>query len=199
MANIDAGIKNLAEPFTPGLAWHCGVVKTKFDSYDEQVSAVIDKLKLFNDDQSLIMKLFLHSWLPLQQYICIVKALKELGFTFVIVKRKNTIEQLLSLGIGLKLNKFSNFGEYDNSVVELDDTIISSMKTLQCDINNFDNILDHLQIDAPTLYYETIHKDLAVFLNKPIHTRTIHKKMSSIPSTERISNISKVLTALLQK
>jgi hypothetical protein len=199
MANIDDSIKDLAEPFTPGLAWHCGVVKTEFDSYDEQVSAVIDKLKLVNDDRSLIMKLFLHSWLPLQQYIRIVTALKELGFTFVIIKRKNTVEQLLSLGIGLKLNKFSNFGEYDNSVVELDNNIISSMKTLQNDIINFDNILNQLQIDAPTLYYETIHKDLAVFLNKPIHTRTIHKKMSGIPSTERISNISEVLDILILK
>jgi len=197
MANIDDSIKDLAEPFTPGLAWHCGVVKTEFDSYDEQVSAVIDKLKLFNDDQSLIMKLFLHSWILSTEHVRIIQVLKELNFKFIIIKRKNIKNQLLSLGIGLKLNKFTNLDEYDNSIVELDNEILSKMKILQVDLENFDNLINEFNLsNSTTFYYETIKEDLSTFLGKTINTNTRYKRMSSIPSVHRISNINHVLNSL---
>ena len=197
MANTDANIKNLAEPFTPGLAWHCGVLETKFDSYDEQVSAVIDKLKLFNDDQSLIMKLFLHTWISSTEHVRIIQVLKELNFKFIIIKRKNTIDQLLSLGIGLKLNKFTNLNEYDNSIIELDNEILSKMKILQVDLENFDNLINEFNLsNSTTFYYETLKEDLSTFLGKTININTRYKRMSIIPSVHRISNIDHILKSL---
>ena len=200
MLNTDSNIKNLAEPFTPHHVpslKDIEISKTDFNSYEEQVSLVIDKLKLFDSNQSLIMKLFLHSWISPTEHSRIIQILKELNFKFIIIKRKNITDQLLSLGIGLKLNKFTNFNEYDNSIVELDNEILSSMKILQVDLKNFDNLLNEFDLsNSTTFYYETIKEDLSTFLGKTINTNTRYKRMSSIPSVHRISNINHVLNSL---
>jgi hypothetical protein len=158
---------------------------------------VINKIQSFSNDQSLVMKLFLHSWIPLVEHARVVQVLKELNFKFIIVKRKNIVDQLFSLGIGLKLNKFTNFKNYDNSIVEIDANTLSSMKTLQDDLANFDNILKELDLSASTtFYYETIKEDLSKFLGRDITINSGYKRMSLIPSAKRISNIDEVLTFL---
>lgn len=200
MLNSPRGIKNLSEPFTPNHTPSLNDIDisiTDFNSYEEQVSIVINKIQSFNSDQSLIMKLFLHSWIPLKNHDRIVKVLKELNFKFIIIKRENTVDQLLSLGIGLKLNKFTNFKDYDTCIVELDHNILDKMKTLQNDLANFDNLINELNLsNSPTLYYETIKEDLSKFLGKDIIVNTRYKRMSMIPSTNRISNINEVLLFL---
>ena len=200
MLNQPGGIKNLSEPFTPGHILSLkdiGISSTDFNSYEEQVSLTINKIKSFSGNQSLIMKLFLHSWIPLTEHSRIIQVLKELNFKFIIVKRRNIIDQLLSLGIGLKLNRFTNFDDYDNSIVELDDTILDNMKILQTDLANFDNLINKLNLsDSITMYYETIHVDLSIFLGKNINTNSRYKRMSSIPSADRISNINEVIKFL---
>jgi len=200
ISNTDYKIKNLSEPFTPrheASLNDIGFTITDFNSYEEQVSLVIDRIKSFNSGQSLVMKLFLHSTIPLINHIRIIEALRELNFKFVIIKRKNTVDQLLSLGIGLKVNKFSNFGSYDNSIVEIDDYILSIMKTLQDDLEKFDGLINELNLsDSPTLYYETINQDLSAFLGKNIKINSGYRRMSILPSKYRISNIDKVLTSL---
>lgn len=200
MLNTDFNIKNLAEPFTPHHTpslKDIGISKIEFDSYEEQVSLVIDKMKLFNSNQSLIIKLFLHSWISSTEHVRIIQVLKELNFKFIIIKRKNIIDQLLSLGIGLKLNKFTNFDEYDNSIVELDNEILSKMKILQVDLKNFDNLINEFNLsNSTTFYYETIKEDLSAFLGKDINTNTRYKRMSIIPSIHRILNIKHILKSL---
>jgi len=200
MANTNFDIKNLAEPFTPNHEPSLNdieISKTAFNSYEEQVSLVIDKMKLFNSNQSLVMKLFLHSWISSIEHSRIIQVLKELNFKFIIIKRKNITDQLLSLGIGLKLNKFTNFNEYDNSIVELDNDILSSMKILQTDLKNFDNLLNKFNLsNSTTFYYETIKEDLSTFLGRNININTRYKRMSSIPSVHRVSNIENILKSL---
>jgi hypothetical protein len=200
MANTNFDIKNLAEPFTPNHEPSLNdieISKTAFNSYEEQVSLVIDKMKLFNSNQSLVMKLFLHSWISSIEHSRIIQVLKELNFKFIIIKRKNITDQLLSLGIGLKLNKFTNFNEYDNSIVELDNDILYSMKILQTDLKNFDNLLNKFNLsNSTTFYYETIKEDLSTFLGRNININTRYKRMSSIPSVHRVSNIENILKSL---
>jgi hypothetical protein len=200
MVNSSRGIKNLSEPFTPRhepALNDLDISITDFNSYEEQVSMVINKIQSFSNDQSLVMKLFLHSWIPLVEHARVVQVLKELNFKFIIVKRKNIVDQLFSLGIGLKLNKFTNFKNYDNSIVEIDANTLSSMKTLQDDLANFDNILKELDLSASTtFYYETIKEDLSKFLGRDITINSGYKRMSLIPSAKRISNIDEVLTFL---
>jgi hypothetical protein len=198
--NSPHSIKGLSEPFTPRHELslnNLDISITDFNSYKEQVSTVIDKIKLFNNDQPLMMKIFLHSWSPLQEHDRIIQVLKELNFTFVIVKRKNIVDQLFSLGIGLKLNKFTNFDSYDNSVVKLDWNELLSMKTLQDDLVKFDNLLNKFNLtNCTTIYYETAISDITKFLGKNIRTYTRYKRMSTIPSADRISNIDEVLKFL---
>lgn len=200
MLNMHRDIKNLAEPFTPGHILSLndtGITETNFNSYNEQVSKVITQLQSIKESQSLILKLFLHSWISTDEHERVIQALKSLNFQFIIIKRKNILNQLLSLGIGLKLNKFTNFSEYDNTIVELNSSIMSEMKVLQDDIANFDNLLDKFNLtDCTILHYETIKEDLSKFLGKSINTNTRYKQMSSISSTARISNIHEVLTFL---
>ena len=198
--NAAASMKNLCEPFTPNhlpSLNDVGSTITHFDNYEDQVSEVINLMQAIDSDQSLILKLFLHSWLPIEQHRRIVQALTDMGFKFLIIKRKNITEQILSLGIGLKLNKFTNFGEYDNSIVDLDNKIISDMEVLKNDIANFDFVVKQLQLDqTPVIHYETVHKDLIMLLKKPISLNTRYKKMSVLPSFERISNIHEVIDTL---
>lgn len=200
MLNSPTGIKNLAEPFTPGHVLSLndiGISSKDFSSYEEQVSLVIKNIQSLDSNQSLVMKLFLHSRIPLKEHARVVQVLEELNFKFIVVKRKNILDQLLSLGIGLKLNRFTNFNNYDNSILELDSSILSDMKRLQDDLANFDNVINELKLNvSSTMFYETIQEDLSTFLGRNINSNTRYKKMSSIPSVERISNIKEVLTFL---
>lgn len=198
--NSSYNIKNISEPFTPNHKSSLDIMDInidEFNTYEEQVTVVIDRLKSISKHQSLILKLFLHSWIPITEHARIIQVLKELNFKFIIVKRKNITNQLLSLGIGLKLDKFSNFGDYDNSIVELDNDVLSSMKILQDDLLNFNDLLNNLELaDSDVVHYETIQKDLSMLLGKSIKMISGYKKMSSIPSMNRISNIDEVLNFL---
>jgi hypothetical protein len=194
------GIKNLAEPFTPGHIMSLkdiGISETDFNSYEEQVSKVISQIRSISNSQSLIMKLFLHSWILSSEHERIIQLLRELNFQFIIIKRKNIFDQLLSLGIGLKLNKFTNFDDYDDTVVELDIDILSKMKVLQNDLVNFDNLLNKYDLsNCITMHYETIKEDLSEFLGKSLNINTRYRRMSNINSQSRISNIQEVITFL---
>jgi hypothetical protein len=200
MTNCHTKIKNLAEPFTPNhlsSLTDIGITDTVFDSFDDQITSVIDRLREIGHTQSLILKLFLHSWIEESHYFRIIEVLSELKFEFIIIKRNSVTDQLLSLGIGLKLNKFTNFDDYDNTVVELDDQIMQSMKILQNDLNNFDTLIKKFNLNnCPIFYYETVKEDLSVFFKKTIIDKTRYKRMSQLPSIKRISNINEVLNFL---
>jgi hypothetical protein len=200
MINSDSVTRNLAEPFTPNhipSLHDIGLANTSFNSYEDQVNAVIDKLRALDNTTSLVLKLFLHSWISETHHHRIIQVLAELKFKFVVVKRNSVIEQLLSLGIGLKLNKFTNFGDYDNTIVELDHSIMNSMKVLHDDLKNFDILLKNLNLDnCPVFHYETAKEDLSIFFKKTIINKTRYKRMSQLPSAKRISNINEVLNFL---
>ena len=198
--NTDLSCRNLSEPFTPNheiSLKDIGSNVTAFHSYADQVSAVINLLKEINQDQSLILKLFLHSWLPIEQFVIIIDELTKMGFQFVIIKRKNTIDQILSWGVALTVNKFTNFDAYDDSKIVIDTKVLEQMKVLQTDINMFDHLIKELQLEnSPVLCYETIHMDLYRFLKRQININSGYNKMSNIKSADRILNIDKVLTFL---
>ena len=63
--NSSYNIKNISEPFTPNHKSSLDIMDInidEFNTYEEQVTVVIDRLKSISKHQSLILKLFLHSW-----------------------------------------------------------------------------------------------------------------------------------------
>lgn len=202
---------NLNEPFTPGhftariSVDHNKKILASTDtspvscSYDEQIESVINILKDGNIRQPVLLKLFLTTHYSVDQYKTIIKTLSDLNFIFILIRRENILDHILSFAISSELDFWSNYnGASDDRSV-----VIKRLDSIDfmCDqILNFDNYLQSLNLEnIPTLRYEHIKEDIEKIFQTNISLETNIRKISDIPSTDRILNIDEVRGRILKK
>lgn len=204
-------ITNLTEPFTPGHFTYnislsdenniipCNDSSSLKIAHNEQINHVINVIKNGNPNQSLILKLFLTSQYSLETYKKILTILKEANFQFLIIKRLDKLNHILSNLIGDELQFWSNYSPAsDNRIVEIKD-ILKIKDTCKL-IYEFDLYLKNLELDKnPVIHYENVKHDLENIFKKTILLNTNIRKMSDLLSSDRITNIKEVKDIIEQE
>lgn len=135
-------------------------------SYNDRVTHVLNTLKKGNSDWPLVMKIFPYHY-SLEKWDEIILGIKNAGFKFVILKRNNIEEQLLSYGIANATQQWNCFFEK-----KLDQPIHihhQSIKDLYNMLIEFDATLDQFGLkNSPVIHYETCIEDLFQLLNRKI-------------------------------
>jgi len=184
--NIVGGT-NLSEPFTychpkyniiqKDSFLYTSPIFPKFNSYKEQIDYVLNLLKNSNQQQSLVLKIFLTdrilSSLQLQE---ILDTLKQLGFKFLIMKRENIEHHLLSWIVAQATNKWSTDDGIHKDLIDLSTYNLTNVEFLYKDILNFNKVIEEYKIDADIIRYENCIEDLTTYFQRPIITGIRLKK-----------------------
>ena len=153
------------------------------DTIDERWDFSLNILSKINPDNSVIMKIFPRESIYPKFHEILVD-LKKLKFEFIILKRNNIEEQLLSFALCLVTNIWnSKHGTITKPVtIPLDgdlfhDSLAGSLYWFANMLKNFDHILQEYSLNnEPIVYYETAMEDLAKVLTIPINTDNVFLK-----------------------
>jgi D-alanyl-lipoteichoic acid acyltransferase DltB (MBOAT superfamily) len=173
---IAGNMQNLAEPFTHGHAYniiqknnflYVSSMFPKFNSHREQIDYAMALLKNSNQQQSLVLKVFLTTRIfsVLQE---ILDTLKQLGFKFLIMKRENIEHHLLSWIVADATNKWSTDDGIHMDLVDLSTYNLANVEFLYKEILNFNKVIEEYKIDANIIRYENCIEDLTTYLQRPI-------------------------------
>jgi len=201
--SIGSGMKNLAEPFTVGHPYCIEQYDnrllraipsdfTKYDSHEVQIDYVLNLLKTGNQDQSLVIKLFLtEDNIPFTTKI--LNELHALNFKFLIIKRENIENHLVSYVFGLSTNKWNSLhGTHDNPI-HIPTKLFPNMSWLYNRIINFDKLIMEYKLDTTfTVRYERAVYDLTRYFLIPIITNIRLEKQLPDNPYEMIENAKEV-------
>lgn len=169
------------------------IIKDNYESLDYQIEDVLNVLYSAPEKDFILLKLFLVE-VEYSYYRYIVDELKKLGFSFIIINRKNIIDQYLSLLISVSTDKWSNWTEeYYTDKVEISVEQLIKHDWFFCKLREFNTALSELNLlEYHTIYYENAVNDISKWLGKEINTDILLKKMSELSNSERIKNIDEV-------
>lgn len=203
--NINA--MNLLEPFTKDTnnPYKLSIQKGKFNNnlvFLEEfptafsVPESLNILKSGDIHQSLVLKLFPYAYLN-KNIPEILSTLIELKFEFVILKRKNVKHHLLSYGVALATDTWTDLVHPKKPVAPRPDKVtitdFETMEWLWQATKRFDEQMKNWNITADTIYYEDAVNGVAKLLNKPITTDKLPiKKQSPANPWDRIENVEEV-------
>jgi hypothetical protein len=202
MISQTIGSIDLAEPFTEktlikliGISENKRIipVNIQFDSYEERIKYVFERLTEARLDQSLVMRLFLVD--SMEPYIAdIVKRLTDLNFKFIVIQRENVEHHLLSFLIALHTNKWNTL---DNNQPHPIDSSFEIVRTgnaewLYKQRGIFNTMLSQLNIKYDTIRYEHAIDDLEKYLGIPVKFNPRYQKQITGDPYNLISNAPKV-------
>jgi len=168
-------------------------------SVEEQIDRTINLLEKSNINQSVVFKLFLLNDFPYDHYAAIVKVIKNQNFKFLILKRINIVDQILSFLISNELNTWSNFTSIpDNRIAEVKN--FGNIDYLIDQIKNFETTLKNLHLNTmPVINYETAKVDLEKYFHRPFVIEPLIRKMSNLSNQKRVSNFDEVMAIINKK
>lgn len=135
-------------------------------SLEDRVSYILKILSECDKRQPLVLKLFFYPYLD--EYLDkIIPALIENGFKFVVLKRNNLEEQLISGAVTEVSKIYTTF--HGTLVGPYQITNFEAIKDHYDNIKRLDTKLEEYNLsNTPIVYYETLHEDLSKFLGKEI-------------------------------
>ena len=152
-------------------------------STDEQVpddvDHILDILKDMPPDQDVILKIFPTDQTAEGKTKQIITHLGNLNFRFIVIKRENIEQHLLSFIIAAASDKWNSYsGAHDRKVKGS----VGLADWLHERISSFDKYIYNLGIDFATIRYEHAETDLANCLPFPINNNiTISKQIKGDP------------------
>lgn len=178
LANYSKNVLNLLEPFTPNhfsnkikLDRDLNIVpyynaEIDIDEY-EQLDYVLNIFKKSNDIQPIVFKLFLTDQFNVTEYKKIVDVLKHKKFSFLILKRQNIVEHILSFLISKEKNIWYNDGTKVVDKFKISNT--NSIDWILKQILQFDSIVKNIGLsDGVIIRYENAIQDLEEYYGKKI-------------------------------
>jgi len=199
--SVGPNMQNLGEPFTAGhpyniiqknnLLYPTTSDFTKYTSLTEQINYVFSLLKNSNQEQSLVLKLFLNNrvFTFLSE---ILNELSALNFKFLIMKRENTEYQLVSWLVATATNKFdSTHGMHDKPIF-INNDLCHDVIGLYESILNFDKVLAEYKIEADCIRYEHAVLDLTMHFQKKMNIDIARKKQLPNNPYDMIENADEV-------
>jgi len=147
------------------------------------------KIKSCNYKEIIILRLFLIDR-SIEELKTIIIFLKKYNFNFLILKRKNIENQLISFAVANKTNLWWKHKKNKNTKkLKIFITKFTDILWLFKHIKQFDTTLKKIDIiNSPTLYYETLKNDLNKVLKVPINVNVVLVKQSAKNPYDQIIN-----------
>lgn len=203
--SMGPGMENLAEPFSAGHPYCIdkddnGLLHaipsdfTKYNSHTEQIDYVLNFLKNGNQEQSLVLKLFLTDDIIL--FLSkILNILRALNFKFLIIKRENIEYHLISYAASISTNKWHS--RHGNGIqtrpIHISIERYPDILWLYNIISNFDTVIIEHKLDTSGLIrYEHAIDDLTNYFSIPINTDIDLKKQLPSNPYDMIENAKEV-------
>lgn len=135
-------------------------------SLDERVSYMLNILENCNTRQPLVLKLFFYPYLD--SYLNdIITKLKDVGFKFIVLKRNNLEEQLISGAVTEVSKIYTTLHGTLSGPYQI--TKFDAIKDHYDNIQRLDIKLKEYNLsDSPVIHYETLYEDLSTALNRKI-------------------------------
>lgn len=146
-----------------------------YDLYQDRVIYTNNVLRSSDIKQSIIMRLFIVPEIETMLYDTIQNLIQK-DFSFFILKRKNIINHILSIGLADARNQFKLMCSepYDYTPVKV--TNFQLMRWLHQSIKKYDKLLEENDISGQEIFYETAIEDLARIYDMPININIPIKK-----------------------
>lgn len=197
IADMRSDTVDLSEPFEPTLNIKVALVDGKAiriddkntASSEERIQETLDVLSKADPTQSIVMRIFLkHYDLNIRD---VFETLKQCGFKFIILRRQNVVNQLLSYGIAMKTDTWSatEKTKKQDSKIQVDVGVIDDMRVM---LLTFNELVKSLPVEYETIYYESAVSDL-INLGYPANAYSgpLVKWLPEDPFT-RIENLEEV-------
>lgn len=175
MSTLFGDVKILSEPYTPGqgeMIIETGMLSRTSTSTDlcslkEHAYHVNSVIRHSDISQPIILKVFIFREM-VEFSKEIIDTLVHANFKFVINKRLNIEQQILSIALahstGLWLSEVGCYKHTSNIVTDIG---FDNMRTLYKNILDFDDHIKRLGVSAPVIYYESMKDGIAEVLGIP--------------------------------
>ena len=202
------GLTNLIEPFTSVQRYVAGYQNGEFtiltdtpDYYEslddnERVAKFLEILRTGNNKQPLVVKLFIiDSIMPYMGQI--LTTLRSTGFEFIIIRRKNMEQHLLSMGIAKQTNIWRKDAATIMKLYKVN-VDINDMLWLDDNRRSFDERVKQYDITGPDIWYESARQDLARYtgVNTSFNVESI--KIGLADPYKQISNADEVRAVIMR-
>jgi len=139
-----------------------------YDLYQDRVIYTNNVLRSGDINQSIIMRLFIVPEIETMLYDTIHNLVQK-DFAFFILKRKNVINHILSIGIADARNQYKLIWSepYDHTPVKV--TNFQLMRWLHQSIKKYEKLIEENDISGQEIFYETAIEDLARIYDMPIN------------------------------
>ena len=188
ITTIDSSIINLLEPFMDAsitilnlsgdrveLRLIDNVEFMQPDSVEDRIESALQLLEVANPDQNMVFSFFDQD--NIKDPVGIMQRLKLCGFTFLVLKRNNIIDHLLSYAIAFESDVWSKiktteevpFGINvlrDMPEVTISEGTMRAVAKLYKRLINFDKFIASLNIEFTEISYETALTDLSEYFEK---------------------------------
>jgi LPS sulfotransferase NodH len=147
-------------------------------------------LEIADQNQSAVIRFFPYDNIPRHKEI--ISRIKKCNFKFIVLKRQNIQEQILSYGVALATGVWQTLDRnYQTPKVAVDD--FTMMTWLYERIQNFDNWLADMDIDYDEFRYETVRKDISRYLNTSVKLCIYGtKKQNKGDAWDKITNVEQL-------
>jgi len=188
---------DLIEPFEigkPYILLENNKIKLSNDKTCDEILRIENALDIINKadkDQPIITRAF-YVKEQRKKFKEIIDTLITSNFDFVVLKRNNVEQHLISYGLALKTDIWTKFqGTVVPQKIEI--THFNQMKWLYEHILYFNEYIENLNITYDLLHYESIENDLSKIVGFAINTNTkIYKQANAVDPYVNIINADEV-------
>ena len=162
---------NLSDKYVPGVKNGKFVILSGTNDHDtsiddrERLDKFLRLLSTGNKTQPLLVKLFIYdAIMPFLDRI--ITTLRATGFEFIIIRRKNTEQHLLSMGIAKQTGIWYR---HEKTIMRPYKVVVNckDLFWMNYDRLAFDQRINEFYINGAEIWYETAREDLANYTGKP--------------------------------
>lgn len=166
----------------------------KFIHHYNRMTRVLSSIENAVKNQSLVMRLF-PNYYTIPNLDLILNTLSNCGFDFIINKRNNVEDHLLSMAIASTTDKWVSYNGSGvlNKSITVGPHGFEQTYDLYKSLKVFDSFLEMFNLhNNPTVYYETALENLSEILQITIHDNVDHDKQMPLNPYEFIINAKEV-------
>ena len=165
-----------------------------FVNFNHRMTCVLSSIEESNKNQSLLIRLFPMSYI-ISDLDIIISTLKNNGFDFIILKRNNVEEHLLSMTVASTTDKWISYdsSEVLNTSITIQNHGFQETHELYKYLKVYNSCLEMFNLhNSPTIYYETAVENLSEILQISIHNNVDLVKQLPLNPYNFITNAKEV-------